>query len=75
MDYKGSMMQKFADKDRAICQSLARQMAVKNGKPLQPEEIQALLAELFACQVPNISPSGQKTMYVINKDELAEKLR
>ena len=75
VDYKGSMMQKFTDKDRAICQSLARQMAVKNGKPLQPEEIQALLAELFACQVPNISPSGQKTMYVINKEELAEKLR
>ena len=74
-DYKGSMMQKFSDKERAICQSLARQMAVKNGKPLQQEETQALLAELFACQVPNISPSGQKTMFVINKDELTEKMR
>lgn len=74
-DYKSSMMQKFNDRDRALCASLARQMAVKVGTTLQAEERQSLLAELFACQVPNLSPSGKKTMYILNDNELIEKMK
>lgn len=72
-DYKGNMMQKFSDKDRIICLSMARQMAVKPGQHLQTEEIQSILANLFSCQAPNISPSGKKVMYLLREKELAEK--
>lgn len=72
-DYKGSMIQKFNNRDQGLCQALARQMAVRQGKTLAPEEMQNLIAELFSCQVPNISPSGKKTMIIIN--DLDEKFR
>lgn len=74
-DYKGGVMQKFADRDRILCLSLARQLAVKCGTALKTVEIQHLLADLFSCQCPNISPSGKKIMYILNETELEEKLK
>lgn len=74
-DYKGTMMQKFGDKDAAICQSMARQMAVKAGAPLQPEEMQSIIGQLFACQVPNVAPNGKKTMIILNELDLEEKFK
>lgn len=72
-DYKGCMIQKFSNRDQGLCQALARQMAIRQGKPLQPEEMQNLIADLFSCQIPNISPSGKKTLVVI--DNLEERFR
>lgn len=74
-DYKGNMMQKFADRDKSICLSLARQMAAKSGTALKPEEMQQIIADLFCCQAPNISPSGKRTMFIIGEQELNEKLK
>lgn len=74
-DYKGAMMQKFGDRDTAICQSMARQMAIKAGTPLQPEEMQSIIGQLFACQVPNLAPNGKKTMIILNELDLEEKFR
>lgn len=74
-DYKGNMMHKFNDRDRTLCMSLARQMAVKPGTQLLPEETQSLLADLFSCQVPNVSPCGRKTMIVVSPQELEERFR
>ena len=74
-DYKNSMLQKFSDRDKSICLSIARQMATKNGTPLKSEEMQSLIADLFSCQAPNISPSGKKTMFIITEQELAEKFK
>ena len=74
-DYKSSMLQKFSDRDKSICLSLARQMAVKPGTRLKPEEMESLIADLFSCQAPNLSPSGKKTMFILSEQELAEKMR
>jgi len=74
-DYKNSMLQKFSDRDKSICLSIARQMATKNGTPLKSEEMQGLIADLFSCQAPNISPSGKKTMFILTEQELAEKFK
>lgn len=74
-DYKGNMMQKFSDRDASICLSVARQMALPSGVPLKPEEMQQLIADLFSCQAPNISPSGKRTMFILGEQELAEKMR
>ena len=74
-DYKGNMMQKFSDRDKTICLSVARQMAIQAGTALKPEEMQQLIADLFSCQAPNISPSGKRTMIIMSDGELTEKFK
>ncbi|MCQ2294957.1 MAG: DNA mismatch repair endonuclease MutL [Bacteroidales bacterium] len=70
VEYKGAMLQKFSNLDQCLCRTLAHQMSLKAGTPLQQAEMQQLLADLFCCQVPNVSPSGRRTMVVINPEEL-----
>jgi len=73
VEYKGSMIQKFNDRRVCLCRSLARQMAVKGGTVLQQAEMQQLIADLFCCQVPGVSPSGKKTMAVVEPGEMLRK--
>ncbi|MBP5548647.1 MAG: DNA mismatch repair endonuclease MutL [Bacteroidales bacterium] len=74
-DYKNNMLQKFSDRDKSICLSLARQMAVDADTILKPEEMQSLIADLFSCQAPNISPSGKRTMIILSEQDLAERFK
>ncbi|MCR4827918.1 MAG: DNA mismatch repair endonuclease MutL [Bacteroidales bacterium] len=74
-DYKGSMMQKFSDRKQSLCAALARQTAVKAGATLYPQEMQQLIADLFSCQVPHTAPSGKRTMFILNEQELAERFK
>ena len=69
-EYKNAMLQKYADRTQCLCRSLARQKAVKAGTPLQQAEMQQLVADLFCCTMPGTSPSGKKTMMILNPDEL-----
>ena len=69
-EYKGTMMQKFADRRQCLCRSMARQMAMKPDIQLQQAEMQQLIADLFCCLVPHVSPSGKKTMAIIPPDKL-----
>ena len=69
-EYKGTMMQKFSDRQQCLCRSMARQMAVKPGTQLQQAEMQQLIADLFCCMVPHVSPSGKKTMAIIPPEKL-----
>jgi len=74
-EYKACMMQKFSEQDKSLCLSLARQMAAHNRYPFGPEEMQNLIAELFSCQAPNLSPSGKKTMIIFNEQDLSDRFR
>ena len=69
------MLQKFSDRDKSICMSLARQMSVRQGTALKAEEMQQLIADLFSCQAPNISPSGRRTMFILSEQEIIERLK
>ena len=69
-DYKGSTMQKFADRSQSLCASLARQMAVRAGQQLGQEEMQQLVADLFACPMADTSPSGKRIITIIKPEEL-----
>ncbi len=69
-DYKGSMLQKFSDSQVCLCRSLAKQMAVKSGTVLQQAQMQQLIADLFCCQVPGVSPSGKRSMMVVKPEDL-----
>ena len=74
-EYRSNMLQKFGNRGNNITTSIARQMAARCNKPLTSEEMQSVIAELFSCQVPDVSPSGKKIMYIINENELTEKFK
>ena len=70
MDYKSATLQKFSHRSESLCASLARQMAVRAGTPLSQEQMQQLVADLFACPMADTSPSGKKTITVIKPEDL-----
>lgn len=74
-EYKNNMLQKFNDREKSICISLARQMSVRQGIALKAEEMQQLIADLFSCQAPNISPSGRRTMFILSEQDINERLK
>mgnify|MGYP000031961089 CR=1 FL=1 len=53
-----------------IARAMAQSTAVKRGKELSHEEITALIDELFACQMPYNSPTGQKCFITYDLTEL-----
>lgn len=69
-EYKSSMIQKFSDRNQTLCRTLSRQMAVKNGQTLQPNEMQQIIADLFCCKMPETSPSGQKTLVILKENDI-----
>ncbi|MBR1550140.1 MAG: DNA mismatch repair endonuclease MutL [Bacteroidales bacterium] len=70
LDYKSATLQKYSNRTQTLCASLARQMAVKAGTPLGQEEMQQLVADLFACPMPETSPSGKKIITVVKTEEI-----
>ena len=69
-DYKGSTMQKYNTRSQGLCLSLARQMAVKSGTPLEQEEMHQLVADLFACPMAEMSPTGKRIITIVKPEEL-----
>ena len=53
-----------------IAISLARASAISYGKYLTNQEMQHLVDELFACENPNYSVAGKKTLSLVNLEEL-----
>ena len=72
-DYKSSLLGRAPQQQDTICLSLARQMAAHADMPtlLTPEEVQQLVADLFSCTAPDVTPSGQATMRILKPDEIA----
>ena len=69
-DYKGATMQKYTKRAESLCLSLARQMAVRAGTVLSQEEMQQLVADLFACPMAEVSPSGKRIITIVNPEDL-----
>jgi DNA mismatch repair protein MutL len=69
-DYKGATMQKYRSRSESLCTSLARQMAVRPGTVLGQEQMQQLVADLFACPMADTSPSGKKIITIVKPEEL-----
>lgn len=57
-------------KREMLLRSVAWQQAVKAGTLLTEKEMQNLIADLFACNQPNSSPSGKPTYTEFKKDNL-----
>jgi DNA mismatch repair protein MutL len=58
-----------------VALSLARRLSTKEGTALCQEEMQNIVKQLFACAIPDQSPSGKRTMNIININDLSEKLK
>ena len=69
-NYKKNQLGLKLDRKNNLARAMARNMAVKSGKVLMAEEMQSLVDDLFACKVPDISPSGKTITVIIGDDEI-----
>ena len=70
--YKNNLSLKLNIKEN-IARSMAKSASIKTGQSLEVEEMQALIDQLFACEVPYKSPSGRKCFISVELDELAKR--
>lgn len=54
-----------------IARSVAAKAAIPTGKKLPPEEMAALLQQLFACREPALAPDGRPAYWLLTRAELA----
>ncbi len=62
-------------KKEFLARLLARNMSVKAGEKLTEEEMQHIIDELFACELPYHSPGGKPTLITFTLEELAKRFR
>lgn len=68
--YKRNQEDLQLDKKLNLARSISSQLAVKSGQQLSNEEMNTLIDNLFACNVPEIAPNGKKIFIMINMNEL-----
>ncbi|HEY8999782.1 MAG TPA: DNA mismatch repair endonuclease MutL [Mucilaginibacter sp.] len=61
------------DKRDNLARSLARNGAIKTGAKLSLEEMNLLIDQLFACQMPNLALNGKPVISTFTMNELAER--
>ncbi|MGQ1785829.1 MULTISPECIES: DNA mismatch repair endonuclease MutL [unclassified Saccharicrinis] len=69
-DYKLGEVNLEADLKERIARSMAKQSAIKSGQFLSNQEMDELIGQLFACQVPNYSPDGKPVISILSNDEI-----
>ncbi len=60
---------KFSKREKLV-RCIARQNAIKAGKALSQREMVLLVEELFSCNTPNVTPSGNPTYLEFKQDYL-----
>ena len=53
-----------------LARSLAIKSRIKDGAKLALDEMNSLIDQLFSCSTPEYSPTGKKTMTILNDDHL-----
>ncbi|MBA3899435.1 MAG: DNA mismatch repair endonuclease MutL [Bacteroidetes bacterium] len=71
--YKANASELKLEKKENLCRAMAKKIAIKAGKKLNPEEMQVLVDELFGCSNPYSSPGGKPTIVTLSLDELEQK--
>jgi DNA mismatch repair protein MutL len=56
-----------------LAAALAESVAIRTGKPLAADEMNDIIAKLFACRQPNFTPDGKATMAIISMEEILRK--
>ncbi len=70
-ELKGELLPK-EERARGLAKILARKQAIPAGTPLASAMMQQLVDELFACETPYVSPSGQLTFVQHGMDEIGK---
>lgn len=74
----GAMEKGGVDKDEihnSIALTMARSSALVVGEVLSAAEMDCLVNELFACEMPSYTPDGKKTFVVINDNDIEKLFR
>jgi DNA mismatch repair protein MutL len=74
-DYKKDRADTTGDQRIKLARIISGNMAVRSEKTLKVEEMQQLIDELFACQVPDVAPDGSKVLKIIQVHEIDKLIR
>jgi DNA mismatch repair protein MutL len=74
-NFKTNRTELNIDKKVNLARSLAHNLAIRNGKSLQIQEMQTILGELFTCRIPDSAPDGSPTLRIISFDELERRFK
>lgn len=74
-NYKQNLQELKSDKRENLARSMAYNMAVKSGKTLLQEEMNALIDELFACKMPYSTPGGKPTITTFLLEDLDKRFK
>ncbi|MCF8304030.1 MAG: DNA mismatch repair endonuclease MutL [Bacteroidales bacterium] len=74
-NYKKNLTDLNIDKKINLAHSMARNIAIKPGTRLEVEEMEDMIDKLFACEVPQTSPSGKPTISTISLDEMEKRFK
>jgi DNA mismatch repair protein MutL len=69
-EFKNSPMEARERIREQVAVSLARASAMEYGVELQPEAMDHMVDQLFACRSPNFTPSGKPTLSIIAMEEI-----
>ena len=68
--YKHFSCEIIYSKREKLLRSLAQQQSIKSGVQLSDKEMNVLIEDLFACEVPSATPTGKPTYMTFKKGEL-----
>jgi len=71
--FKNNLNTYDLDKSVNLARSMAKNLAIKSGKMLQPIEMRTIIDELFACKIPEISLDGESIVNIITINELSNR--
>ncbi|MDP4282528.1 MAG: hypothetical protein Q8867_10330, partial [Bacteroidota bacterium] len=63
------------NKDQRMAKSMAKNIASRMSRKMQPEESSSLIEQLLACKVPDMTPDGKPTLMMISFEELVKKFK
>ncbi len=73
--YKSSEINIENDLKERIAKTMAKQSSLKPGKFLTSQEMDELIGQLFACQVPNYTPDGKPVISILSNDEIDSRFK
>lgn len=74
-NYKQTLQELKSSTRETIARSMARSMAIKVGNMLTHEEMNNLIDELFACQMPYSAPNGRATISTISIEDIDKRFK
>ncbi|MEW6468941.1 MAG: DNA mismatch repair endonuclease MutL [Bacteroidota bacterium] len=73
--YKQNLTGLKFEKRESLARAMAQHTAIRPGKTLSEQEMDALVDELFACKMPYSSPSGNPTLITFSLEDLEKRFK